>query len=296
MFAHALPRPTASHLTVTPVAAVGPELDACVRVWHAAFPYQDFDAARTGSLVDAGKLLLFVATSGEEIVGFATLGGLAGPSRMVRVVVHPDHRHQGVGSALLEELLALVPSGTPVRSGVPITDPRSVAFAERYGFDCGQDGPYDEVALAWRWRPCDDLEIPDVLPLGAYERRESLLPLIAAAADEIPYDDNLPRDDDDPHAFLASLDQRLSAVSVGEDGVQGITLVRAEDSSMHVLMTYVDPRVRGRGIARALKTHTLRVADPDTWVTTECRRNNTPILALNQSLGFEDVSLRIVTR
>jgi len=250
--------------------------------------------------VQAGRLRLCVATAGGEVVGFTTVGGLHLPGRLVRIFVDPQKTERGIGSALMEEALSQVPAGAAVRSIVTVNDPRSVAFAERYGFICDDDDPEYELDLLWRGPSALPPAPSHVSPLGTWIAKagyETLVPLIEAAATALPNAEHIPRDDDEPLPFLQGLDQQLSAVSLTPDGdVQGLTFVRPEPKAMHVILTYVAPQSRGIGVARGLKTHTLNTVSPCTWVTTDCMYSNTHIRQLNLSLGFQDVSRRIVER
>lgn len=286
-------------MTICQVLGPGEHVPQCERIALSIYPHVYTGMNRTVDRVEAGQLILLVATDGDDVVGFGTLGGLHLPRRMVRIYVDPRHTKRGIGAALIAELLAQVPPGVPAMSLVGVNDPRSVAFAERYGFNCDDDSEY-EVELVWQGPSALPPAPSHVSPLGAWAAEagyDTLVPLIDAAATELPMEDNLPRDGDDPLPFLLGLDQQLSAVSLTPDGqVRGFTLVRPEPKAMNVIMTYVAPRSRRNAVARALKTHTLNTVAPDTWVTTECMRSNTPIRQLNLALGFRDVSRRIVER
>lgn len=74
-----------------------------------------------------------VARAGSAVVGYAALGGTA-TERQAELVVHPDHRRRGVGTALVHALFATT---SPVSLNIWAhgDTPAAAALATRNGFD-----------------------------------------------------------------------------------------------------------------------------------------------------------------
>ncbi|WP_018505264.1 mycothiol synthase [Parafrankia discariae] len=83
-----------------------------------------------------------VARAGPAVVGYAALGGTAG-ERQAELVVHPDHRRAGVGTALVRALLEATSATDRTARPAPVSlnvwahgdTPAATALAARNGFD-----------------------------------------------------------------------------------------------------------------------------------------------------------------
>jgi len=279
------------------------EQEAFQALNHAAVPWMNFSASRLNGLVEQGKLRIFLAEQSGRVVGMATLGGLHLPRRLLRVCVHPRHQRLGVGSALLEPMLALVPDGIEVCGAVSIGHFAGMRFARRHGFVVSTDeDATDHLDLALLPTHPRPAAIPDprVRALGSWLEsygETALHAVMDASVLDLPSDEHLGRWRESD-GFLDSLDPQLSAVAFNGQTLVGFTFVRRESNVVHILNTVVIPAARRQGLGRALKTHT--VASPALgaaeWLTTESVRGNAPIMALNRSLGFVDVSTRFSVR
>ncbi|MCK9899185.1 mycothiol synthase [Parafrankia colletiae] len=75
-----------------------------------------------------------VAWEGSSVVGFAAVGGDAA-ERQAEVVVHPDHRRAGVGTALVRELSRATDRPSHLNIWAHGDSPAAAALAGRTGFE-----------------------------------------------------------------------------------------------------------------------------------------------------------------
>lgn len=75
-----------------------------------------------------------VAWEGSSVVGFAAVGGDAA-ERQAEVVVHPDHRRAGVGTALVRELSRATDGPSHLNIWAHGDSPAAAALAGRTGFE-----------------------------------------------------------------------------------------------------------------------------------------------------------------
>lgn len=104
-----------------------------------------------GAAIAAGEVVL--AEAGTAVVGMAQLGSWAGEPVMWKLYVDPDHRGLGLGPALIDALIGLLPTGTPrlLTEHVP-ANTRAAAFYQREGFE-----PLSaDERTVWRSRPLAD--------------------------------------------------------------------------------------------------------------------------------------------
>ena len=269
------------------------DLEGWIRVKRAVLPNESawtVEEFRTRLTPDRTVL---VAELDGEIVG-AGLGGRSDdPNRgYVAPRVHPDARRNGVGTALLESLVAFVGSLTLTKVSGQVTDPGSKAFAERHGF-AESDRQVEQVLHL-------DCEIVvDPIPEGIEvvtiaERPELLEAAYPLARDEgypdlalegsieIPLEDWLHDEATLPEgSFVALVDGEIVGYSglmahdnggVAEDG---LTVVRRE--------------WRRRGLAKALKQRELAWAKEAGLheVVTWTQSGNESMRAVNERLGYE---------
>jgi GNAT superfamily N-acetyltransferase len=139
------------------------DLDAVVRVWHAAKrEAYGFLAQEQGrSLEDdraffssriAPRCALWVAVQGASAPrGFLALVG----SYLDRLYVHPGAQRGGVGSALLRHAMALSPAGLELHTHQ--RNHRGRAFYAKHGLRavrfCVSPPPESEPDIEYHWRP-----------------------------------------------------------------------------------------------------------------------------------------------
>lgn len=242
--------------------------------------------------------------------GLAAFGGLRAQPWMLQVrkrglqlMVDPAFRRQGLGSELLERLLAAA-RGMEVRSlsaTVLASQAQSLRFLTRRGF-VEQERHW---TLVWRGsrpgRPARALpEGVRVSSLAALQRRHADWSeryhrlWVHVAADQPNYD---PTTAPPLAAFTRWLEQPqhcLEGTFVALDGEEyvGMSMVQTRSTEPGCLLqniTGVLPDYRRRGIATALKQQVLEYAGRvgAGRIVTENDAGNRAMLALNEKLGFE---------
>ncbi|MBN1399633.1 MAG: GNAT family N-acetyltransferase [Anaerolineae bacterium] len=118
---------------------------------HAAFPpFWRLNAPIIEGAV-ASSALFWVAESHERIVAYLMVEGWGSEAYVSRIAVAPDHQGQGLGSALLEQALALLARQgiQRVRLNTQEENRRSRALYAKLGFqETGESDPYWSKPLA----------------------------------------------------------------------------------------------------------------------------------------------------
>lgn len=242
---------------------------------------------------DSSTLWLLAYLDGELAgSGVSTGGSTGGAFTQPRVL--PSFRRRGVGARILAALADQALTCGFGDAGAQLEEPGSAGFAARFGFT--ERNRQIEQVYAIRG---DELQadVPDGITItalrGRADLRARLYPeLVEAALADLAVDRPIviterewwsswiPADD---WAFLA----------LAGDAIVGMAgLLDDEDHPERAenLLTAVRRDSRGRGIARALKQHTLRCAadrglsEVYTWTQT----GNGPMQQLNRSLGYVD--------
>jgi GNAT superfamily N-acetyltransferase len=250
------------------------------------------------------RFVPFVAEADGQMVGWAALTSadfLETPNAYsLNLGVHPGYRRQGIGTRLLQSCdrwLAALPSSF-VQS---YADGAGKKFAMAAGFEATTEMTYAGLELTdavivppvpegYRMVPIAQLEAGDVYP--AY--RETAVDIPGATTTDVPFEwfstDLWPG---------ALLDRELSLALVDGDRVVSFTLVNREDARTWNDMTGTVRDHRGKGLAAILKLASLGAAR-EAGVThsfTLMNLENPPIRALNERLGYREVSRRTyVTR
>lgn len=99
------------------------------------------------------------AIGGDGVVGYIGYLGVLDELEITNVAVHPDHRRQGIGAALLGELIARAERMGAVRItlDVRVSNVPAISLYEKFGFSpCGKrKGFYSapkEDAIIMEWR------------------------------------------------------------------------------------------------------------------------------------------------
>jgi GNAT superfamily N-acetyltransferase len=267
------------------------DYDAWRRVRMAVIPGERTATVAEMRELDSSDRLLLLATLDGTVVGSGVAdrsdtagGGFVAPR------VLPEHRRRGVGSALLTALADHVATlGLPeVRSMVD--DPRSLGFAERFGF-VEVDRQIEQVrAIGAEPAPSPLPAGVDVLTLdqhpqlwaACYERfgREVLADFALFQPLQISAEQWSTSWAGDP-MFLALYGGEVI-------GCAGLDRDTDRPERGENALTAVRRDWRGRGIASHLKRRTLRWAAEQglSEIYTWTQAGNTAMLRLNENLGY----------
>ena len=236
----------------------------------------------------------WVAVDGNEVVGSASCGLNTWTSEVgiawAGVLVHPERRRRGVGSALadrVDEHLERI-EARRVQSFVELP---SIGFAEARGFEGNRDMHYVSLDLS---------QLPDVPPtpdgfrlVTASEAGPELMHAADAAAtldepsdapaDAIGYDDWFHEVWNGP-----TLRWDLSVAAIADGTVASFTAVEASGDHAWSGMTGTLREYRGRGLAKLVKAAALhKAADAGIRIaSTSMDRRNVPMQAVNTWLGY----------
>jgi len=252
----------------------------------------------------AAQHLLVVDPATEELLGYAHLDAsdpLEGPS--AELAVSPRARRRGVGTALLDALVAADPGGR-LALWAHGTDTAAAQLAAARGFR--------QVRNLWQMRrslfaALDPIEVPAGFRLRSFDAARDIEPWLELNARSFT---NLPdqagwtrRDLDvrlaepwfDPGGFLLAEDPDGRLVGFHWTKVHGHHHASPEAAHGHphdplgeVYVLGVDPARRGHGLGRSLTLaglHHLRAAGLPTALL-YVDAGNAPAIALYRSLGF----------
>jgi GNAT superfamily N-acetyltransferase len=237
------------------------------------------------------------------------LGGIG----VIEVAVHPKARRQGVGTALLTEVVRCARAEGFTALGVEVAGgTRSVEFYESFGFSCA----FTEIRSVLQLDTVDWFTLGELAAgVGAGYQIEfypggpppELIDAYAAAKAEVRDDYDVGDLELRPSSYepqrlqasLATLAARglklyvVVAVQEKTGDVAGLTEVvvpAQHPTRADQYDTVVVPRHRGYGVVRAIKARMLfelRSAEPDlTEVQTWNAAINEPLIKVNQELGF----------
>lgn len=232
-----------------------------------------------------------------RLVGFGRMNrGPTAPDDMafIHVVVAREAAHSGVGRALYDALLPLLPEGvTRLVSWIDDADEESLAIARAHGFEAFQHGIESELPLV-------DLPEPLALDGVTYEDVSSLEFPDEEAVDAMVVDSQT-----NPEAVESGIISRLEhfrlfakgdgsdiAVLARVDGVPAAIIIgdiNADDRALHIHYTGVGRTFRGRNLAFALKQYAHRLAaDRGAKVSsTMNEERNAGIRHVNAALGYQ---------
>ncbi|GHH60859.1 GNAT family N-acetyltransferase [Lentzea cavernae] len=250
-----------------------------------------FEPARFVVARENGKIVGYAQAELSEAEANAHLA-------LVTVVVRPQHRRRGIGTALLRATPSLLDGQTVVESWSVGAGEPGEHFAAAHGFRV--------VTSMTRQR----LVLTDLPELGELPDGYELVTWNGAAPEELveAYVEGLNSIADAPFGETA-LDQAYNTVeSVREEEAQalsdrwvvlllhggevaGVTVVE-RDSVKHDIaeqqQTVVLPAHRGKGLGRLIKARMLHELDGVGTIYTRTSSQNEHMLRVNHSLGFED--------
>jgi GNAT superfamily N-acetyltransferase len=264
-----------------------------------------------------GTTRFLAQTADGRVVGAATVGRIfiypeTHPALWGSLVVRPDARRHGIGTALLAAISAHAASAgkTALELRAFADRPEGIAFLERHGYEEIERARMVRLPLAGREPPLVDL--PAGLRLATLAERPDLVGDVHAIALEafadIPGGDTpiaagdlaefRARDVDRPgidhDAFFLALDEATGR-AIGYASllfVPGSTTVAWHD------MTAVRRAWRGRGVAGALKRATIAWAIDHglSSLDTGNDEDNAAMRAVNARLGYEPLPDELTMR
>jgi mycothiol synthase len=238
--------------------------------------------------------LLLLAFRGGELAGSGIANRSDSGSAFTQPRVLPRHRLHGVGTELLLALAAHAEVVGFTEAGAQVEAPGGLEFAQRFGFE-------ERMLQIEQVRSVSDHEpeavLPDGIELVALRDRPDLAErlyreLARDALRDLAVDRPIDITEEIWRSqWLTSVDAAFVALDGGEIvGMAGLLPDADHPERAENALTAVRRDHRGRGIARALKQHTLHVApalglrEIYTWTQT----GNEAMQALNRSLGYVD--------
>ncbi len=224
--------------------------------------------------------------------GVSTGGSTGGAFTQPRVL--PAFRRRGVGTQLLHALADQALACGYADAGAQLEEPGSAAFAARFGFT-ERNRQIEQVYAIRGDEP--QAHVPETItiaPLGgrADLRARLYSELVEAALADLAVDRPIAISEQEWWSSWIPSDDWAFLALAGDELVGMAGLLDDEDHPERAenLLTAVRRDHRGRGIARALKQHTLRCAADRglTEVYTWTQTGNEPMQQLNRSLGYVD--------
>ena len=243
------------------------------------------DDTSTGSGHEARAVEQLLAYDGERLVGYGQLLDSTGS-----LVVHPELRRRGTGSALLSELRALGQGdGEPLAFWATRDTAAARALAERHGLSRRRE-------LLIMKRPLADLPAPAPIPAGVEIRafrvgtdEEQWLTVNGRAFADHPEQGAITRADLDQRIAQDWFDPAGFLVAFDGDTMIGFHWTKQHPGPVgEVYVIGVDPGRSGGGVGSALLTrgliHLADTGDDEVILYTE--GENAGAIALYQRTGF----------
>ncbi|GLZ76197.1 phosphinothricin acetyltransferase [Actinorhabdospora filicis] len=266
-----------------------------VAVFREAFPAL---VINTGSLAHSratvGGYGALIAFRDGEAVGVGTTGYPAWSAQRegsISLGVLPDARRAGIGSALLERLVAhhRADGGGAMRAAV--RNAEFLAWAEKRGWRPGRTSRVSRCELS-ELPPAPDVPADvRIVPLSEVADLRAVHTADALATSDIPGNPVGPIPFEGWRDFLLTdprMDTGLSLVAyIGED-VAAMTYIHRAGERVNSAFTGTHPGHRGRGLATLLKALALHGAAGAgaTVAFTNNDSKNAPMLAVNTRLGY----------
>lgn len=286
-------------------SAVEDDADAVTAVRRAVYSYKVMSPAATRHMITVQlpgeRFLPLVAESGGDVVAWGSAGmniWTSAPGQgQLSIYVHPDHRNQGIGTALADRLHQHLTEVGAIRVRT-FVHPDGLEFAHNLGYDGTRQMHYAGVDL--RSLP-EQPETPDGIELVAFDRVD---PRQAYTADSIASLDepaDSPMDSVEYEQWFEeiwtgpALDKSLSVAAMAGDEMVAFTVVETAGDRAWSGMTGTIPAYRRRGLAKLVKSVALRraAAAGVTAAYTSNDDENGPMLAVNNWLGYQRVQTEL---
>jgi mycothiol synthase len=287
------------------------DIPEIVRVQHAAVPLHPWSAANLerdlGKLEEKLKYHWCIAESNGELVGFSRFARNAGsyhPQKFgLDLCVDPDVQSRGIGKALYLATLEKVQAfdAISLRTQVRESDARGLRFAQDRGFletkrDFESTLELASFDFASFERPLlNGIELKNFRDLDSPEFRHQFHQVFSTARLDVPraepptpltfdfFEENVLDDPEViPEAFVFAMRNEQMVGFTG--GYQG-----AQPGWVDQWLTAVTREARGQGLATAIKVRALRAVLELGFKTvrTDNDTSNTPMLAVNDKLGYQ---------
>lgn len=243
----------------------------------------------------------WAAFDDDELVGFASCGlntwtsevGIAGAGCYVR----PDHRHRGIGTALVDRIDQHLEE-IGARRVQAFVSQESVGFARAHGYAGDREMHYVSLDLS---KLPDAPPVPDGVRLVSAEEAGPELMYVADAAATLDEPSDAPADaigyDDWLHEVWEGPTLRwdLSVAAIADGKVAAFTAVEAAGDRAWSGMTGTLREYRGGGLAKLVKAVALREAAEAGIRTaaTSMDDRNGPMKAVNTWLGYRHVATQL---
>jgi GNAT superfamily N-acetyltransferase len=281
--------------------AVADDADGVAAVRREVYSYKIMSTAATRHMITvqnpAERFLPLVAESGGEIVGWGSAGlsvwtSTPGQSE-VSIYVHPDHRKQGIGSALADRLHQHLTEVGAVRSRT-FVHPDGLEFARNRGYDGTRQMHF--AGLDTRVLP-DQPTTPGGIELVSFDQVDPPQAYTADTVASLDEPSDSPLDSIDYDQWFdeiwnaPGLDKSLSVGAMAGDEMVSFTVIETAGDRAWSGMTGTIPAYRGRGLAKLVKSVALRraAAAGITAAYTSNDDENGPMLAINDWLGYKRV-------
>jgi len=260
---------------------------------------------RQASIRPEERVGTWLAERDGELLGLA-FGGLdafasASTAAFAGVAVHPDHRREGIGSALWDAVTAhLDEIGARRVVAHSRADADTKAFAARRGFTLEATETASAVDPRTIPAPAAAPEGIEIAPMSRFVDDPELVFVV---------DRECMLDEPGPSDFsgvtyetwrrmiwdIPDADRELSVAALARGSVVGTTLVYADRAQGRAANagTGVISAFRGQGLGLLMKQHSLTraAAAGITRVITQNDATNAPMLAINARLGYEQFSI-----
>ncbi|MCI0835335.1 MAG: GNAT family N-acetyltransferase [Chloroflexi bacterium] len=245
----------------------------------------------------------------EEIAGWSLLRRSENEPEsraFTSIITHPDSRRNGIGSALLEDVVTHARSigVTALKSRVKDSEPGWLAWAKSNGFEIDRHqfrssitlSEFDGSSFTGR---ITELEAAGIVfttlaELGdTDENRHRYYEADYRAAQDVPGEDFFESWPEYEVEVFGNEEYRPEGAYLALDGDQIIgvahVMLDTEHDRMENLFTGVLREYRGRGIAQAMKLLTIKYARQSgvSEILTENDSENAPMLAVNGKLGYK---------
>jgi GNAT superfamily N-acetyltransferase len=247
------------------------------------------------------RFLPLVAESDGEVVAWGSAGlniWTSDPGQShLSIYVHPDHRKQGIATALADRLHQHLTEVGAIRVRA-FVHPDGLEFARNLGYDGTRQMHFSGVQLGSLPEPPATPDGIELVTLDQVDPRQAYTADAIASLDEpsdspldaVEYDQWLEEIWQGP-----ALDKSLSVAAMAGDEMAAFTVVETDGDRAWSGMTGTIPAYRGRGLAKLVKSVALRraAAAGITAAYTSNDDENGPMLAVNNWLGYQRVQTEL---